>query len=298
MKKLHLLATLLTLALVISALPVAASAYYGESVRIVMDGSTISGVDAYLDDNDNVRVSTADDLLKIFPKELEGVPIGYDRDGILVKDYAYEFGYSFGLRHDHGTNYSDYTFYIYTGKNTGSGSNNILGSNLPNTDFEYPEVYINGMYTPMTSLWEYTHIDFSQYATSVFSGNRIYLNNDGNSPVEVLVNGNLVHFPDQQPIVVNPGRTMVPVRTIAEMVDCNVDWNSKLKCAEITQGKNIMRIYPGSTTYQFNGKPYQMDVTPFVLNGRTMVPLRFIAEAFGYTVDHYTTNLLTVTLDS
>ena len=304
MEKNQLLATLLALVFVFSALPTTAGAYYRDnSVTIVVDGNVIDGVDAYLDDNDDVRVSTGDDLLKIFPKELKNTVIAYDPlDGILVKDYLYDFDYSFGLRSDYYDNYGDHynhTLYIYTGKqNSNSNSGNILGGNLPSQNFEYSEVYINGIYTPMFNFWQYSQIDLSKYGTPVFSGNRLYLNNDGNSPVEVLVNGNLVHFPDQQPIVVNPGRTMVPVRTIAEMVNCKVEWNSKLKCAEITQGKSVMRIYPNSTTYQFNGRSYQMDVKPYILNGRTMVPLRFIAEAFGYTVDHYTTNLLTVTLDS
>lgn len=296
MKKLQLLGLLLALVLMVSALPLTASAYYRESVHISVDGIIISDVDAYLDSNGDVRVSTGDDLLKIFPRELKDV-IAYDpMDGILVKHYVYEFGYSFRVEHNYTDAYCDYTFNIITGRE--HNNNNILGSNLPSTGYEYPEVYINGIYTPMPSMWDYVRLDFSQYTTPIFSGNRVYLNNDGNSPVEVLVNGNLIHFPDQQPIVVKPGRTMVPVRTIAEMVKCKVEWNSKLKCAEISQGKNFMRIYPGNTIYQFNGRSYQMDVEPFVLNGRTMVPLRFIAEAFGCTVDHYTTNLLTVTLNS
>lgn len=296
MKKKHLLATLLALLMLLSVFPVTAGAYYREPVRINVDGSFISDVDAYLDDDKGVRVSTGEDLLKIFPRELKNTIIAYDPlDGILLEDYIDDFDYNYRLFCDYNGSQSGYTLYIYTGKSTGG---NILGSNLPTSDYEYPEVYINGIYTPLSSPYFYWNLDLSKYQTPVFSGNRVYLNNDGNSPVEILVNGNLVHFPDQQPIVVNPGRTMVPVRTIAEMVNCNVEWNSKLKCAEITQGRSIMRIYPGNTSYQFDGRFYQMDVKPFVLNGRTMVPIRFIAEAFGYTVDHYTTNLLTVTLDS
>jgi len=301
MKRRHFFATLLAFVLMLSVFPMtSASAYYRESVCINRNGSIISDVDAYLDDDINVRVSSWEDLLKIFPKELSrGDVIAYDPDdGILVKDFAYDFGYECYLRtyYDNDRTFY-YTLYIYTDKNNNTGSN-ILGSNLPSSDYEYPEVYINGVYTPMSSFWQYVQLDFSQYGSTVFSGNRIYLNNDGNSPVEVMVNGDLVHFPDQQPIVVNPGRTMVPVRTIAEMINCKVEWNSNLKCAEITQGKSMIRIYPGNTTFYFNGKAYQMDVNPFVLNGRTMVPLRFIAEGFGYTVDFQSEDVLTVYLTS
>lgn len=293
MKKHHLLVTFLALILMVSALPMAASAYYRESVSVNVDGKTISDIDVYLDDDNNVRVSTGDDLLKIFPHELNGVPIAYDDDGILIEDYIDDFGYESHLRisYDNGK-YFYYTLYIYTGKN------NNWGNYPPSIDFESPEVYINGIYIPISNIYQYWNIDFSKYNAPVFSGNRIYFNNDGNTPVEVVVDGKLIHFTDQQPIVLKPGRTMVPVRTIAEMLGCKVEWDQNLNCAVITQGKNTMYIYPGSTSYLFNGKYYTMDVEPIVLNGRTMVPLRFIAEEFGYTVDFQSGEVLTVYLTS
>ena len=294
MKKRHLLATLLVLLLVLSIFPVTtASAYYRESVSVNVDGNIISNIDVYLDDDNNVRVSTGDDLLKIFPKELKGVPIAYDDDGILLEDYIDDFGYESRLRvsYDNGK-YFYYTLYIYTGKN------NNWGNDWPSTDWEYPEVYINGIYTPMYNIYQYWNIDFSKYTSTIFSGNRVYLNNDGNTPVEVVADGELIQFSDQQPIVMNPGRTMVPVRTIAEMLGCKVEWEQAQNCALITKGKSTMRIYPGNTSYWVNGKYYTMDVEPVVLNGRTMVPLRFIAEGFGYTVDFQSGDVLTVYLTS
>ena len=89
---------------------------------------------------------------------------------------------------------------------------------------------------------------------------------------------------------------MVPVRMIAEMLGCKVDWDDTQRCAIIAQGKNAMYIYPGSTSYLFNGKYYDMDVSSVLLGGRTMVPLRFIAERFGYKVDFQSGDVLTVTL--
>ncbi|MCI9245850.1 MAG: hypothetical protein HFJ30_01685 [Clostridia bacterium] len=293
MKKHHLLATLLVLVLIVSALPVTASAYYRESVSVNVDGETISDINVYLDDDNNVRVSTGDDLLKIFPKELKDIPIAYGDDGILLEDYIDDFGYESYLRvsYDNGR-YFYYTLYIYT------DTNNSWESYPPSTDFRYPEVYINGIYTPMSDIYQYWTIDFSKYKTPIFSGNRIYLNNDGNTPVEIVVDGKLIHFSDQQPIVFNPGRTMVPVRTVAEMLGCRVEWDQMLNCAVIMQGRTTMYIYPGNTSYLLNGKYYTMDVEPVALNGRIMVPLRFIAEEFGYTVNFQSRYVLTVYLTS
>lgn len=294
MKKHQFLATLLALVFMISALPITASAaYYCESVTIIRDGTVIYDVDAYMDDDDCVRISTAEDLLKIFPQELKGTIIAYDPwEGILIEDYIDDFGYDYYLWHDGYEDDYGYVLSIDTGK-----FHNV-GNYSPDVCLEYPEFYINGMYTPMFGFYQYLNIDLSQYNTTIFSGNRIYLNNDGNTPVEVVVNGRLIQFPDQQPIVMDPGRTMVPVRTIAEMLGFKVDWDTDQNCAVITQGNNTMRIYPGSTNYLFNGKYYTMDVQPVVLNGRTMVPLRFVAEAFGYTVDFRSGNVLTVFLNS
>lgn len=294
MKKHHLLATLLALVLMVSALPMTASATAitivpgANSVLINVDGSFVSDVHAYLDSNSDVRVPTGEDLLKIFPKELKDTVIAYDPSaGILVKDYINSFGYDYSLLRDYyASHQSVYTLYIYTGKN----------GNSPGSNLEYPEVYFNGIYTPMSTIYQYWNIDFSKYKSIVFSGNRVYLNNDGNTPVEVIVDGKLIHFPDQQPIVMSPGRTMVPIRMIAEMLGCKVDWDGAQRCAVITQGKNTMYIYPGSTSYVFNGKYYDMDVTPVLLNNRTMVPLRFIAERFGYKVDFQSGDVFTVTL--
>ena len=205
MKKRQLLATLLALVLMVSALPITASAYYCESVSISVDGIFIDDVDAYLDDDNCVRVSTSEDLLRIFPRELDDTVIAYDPwDGIVVEDYVNDFGYESHLKvsYDNGK-YFCYTLYIYT------DTNNSCGDYWSGTDWKYPEVYINGIYTPMSDIYQYWNIDFSKYSTTIFSGNRVYLNNDGNSPVEVVVNGHLIHFPDQQPIIIAPGRTMV-----------------------------------------------------------------------------------------
>lgn len=299
MKKHHLLATLLALVLMVSTLLTTASATAitivpgANSVLINVDGSFVSDVNAYLDSNGDVRVPTGEDLLKIFPKELKDTVIAYDPSaGILVKDYINSFGYDYSLVHTRSVkySYSYYTLYIYTGE----GKNWM--DYFPGTNLRHPEVYINGVYTQLAGPYVYWDLDLSKYQAPVFSGNRVYLNNDGNTPVEVIVDGNLIHFPDQQPIIMNPGRTMVPVRMIAEMLGCKVDWDGAQRCAVITQGKNTMYIYPGSTSYIFNGKYYDMDVTPVLLNGRTMVPLRFIAERFGYKVHFQSGDVFTVTL--
>lgn len=294
MKKKHLLATLLVLVLVVSIFSIPTSAYYRDFVRINVDGSFIYGVSAYLGDDGDVRVSTGEDLLKIFPKELKNTVIAYDpQEGILVEEYINDFGYDSRLLYDYrNSKYPDYTLYIYTG-----AINSRPGSNWPGITFEYPEVYINGFYISASKFDQYWNTDFSKYQI-ISSGNRIYLNNDGGTPVEVVVDGELIHFPGQQPIIMKSGKVMMPIRKIAEMLGFNVDWDAKQNCAIITHGKNTMYIYPGDTRYLFNGKYYTMDIKPVVRNGKTLVSLPFIAERFGYSVDFESDDILTVFLNS
>ncbi len=52
---------------------------------------------------------------------------------------------------------------------------------------------------------------------------------------------------------------------------------------EFTTVEIIMEI--GATTYTVDGESHTMDAGPFIDNGRTMVPLRFLAEAFGLEAD-------------
>ena len=47
----------------------------------------------------------------------------------------------------------------------------------------------------------------------------------------------------------------------------------------------LVKLYIGSTDYEKNDEAGEMDVEPFIQNGRTFVPVRFVAEAFGLEAD-------------
>lgn len=100
--------------------------------------------------------------------------------------------------------------------------------------------------------------------------------------VDVLINGEYLEA-DVWPYI-KDGRTMVPVRAVAEALDCTVEWVEPNE-VRISSGDNVIQMYIGQTNYQVNGVEKQLDVTPFIEDGRTMVPVRFIAEALGATVE-------------
>lgn len=105
--------------------------------------------------------------------------------------------------------------------------------------------------------------------------------------LSVQLNGAYVHFADAQPEKVN-GRVMVPFRAIAEALGAEVDYNA----GAITAKKNGQTLAFSLGGKQLTGtdsagktvKTMQLDTAPYKKDGRTYVPVRFFAEAFGLTV--------------
>lgn len=114
-----------------------------------------------------------------------------------------------------------------------------------------------------------------------------------NKPVVsfVKVNGNRVSFPDGQPIIEN-GRTLVPVRFIAEALGYEVDWIQETKTVTINGGQILLPI--DCTTATVDGEQVAIDVPAklIVTHGmtRTYVPLRFVSETLNCTVDWFNAN--------
>ncbi len=86
------------------------------------------------------------------------------------------------------------------------------------------------------------------------------------------------------PPYIKDGRTMVPVRSVAEALDCEVEWVSEGEI-RIARGGLVVSMHIGKNAYTVNGTERQMDVPPYIKDGRTMVPVRFVAEALGAEVE-------------
>lgn len=86
------------------------------------------------------------------------------------------------------------------------------------------------------------------------------------------------------PIVQND-RTLVPVRAIIEAMGGTVNWDEETQTALLEYNGDIITLTIGSTTAYFNETANTLDVAPVSINDRTMLPIRFIAESFQFTVD-------------
>ncbi len=112
---------------------------------------------------------------------------------------------------------------------------------------------------------------------------------DASGP-DVRVNGELVDFPDGQPYVDANSRTMIPVRFVTEALGAKVSWDGPNQTAVIEKDGTTVKIKIGSTdlTIIKSGKTntVKMDTAAVVKDGRTYVPIRFVAEALGAKVDY------------
>jgi hypothetical protein len=101
--------------------------------------------------------------------------------------------------------------------------------------------------------------------------------------IKVVVRGKALTM-DTAPMV-SSGRTLVPMRDIFESLDAYVEWNSKTKSIAATRSGKVIKLKIGDKTGLIDNIPVVLDVEPSIIKGRTMVPLRFVGEAFGAKVD-------------
>ena len=103
-------------------------------------------------------------------------------------------------------------------------------------------------------------------------------------PVRVLVNGTELSFPDAKPYLDNNGRTIVPIRAVTEAMGCEVYWNRESKTIYLFRDRVNAVMTIGKKEITVMGMKKSMDTSATIQNGRTLVPVRFIAEAFGADV--------------
>ena len=80
------------------------------------------------------------------------------------------------------------------------------------------------------------------------------------------------------------GRTLVPMRAIFESLGLNVTWEAETKTAIGKNSKDTISFTVGAKEANVNGSLMGLDVPASIIDGRTMIPLRFLSESMGYNV--------------
>jgi len=88
---------------------------------------------------------------------------------------------------------------------------------------------------------------------------------------------------EASPTIVS-GRTMVPLRFIGEAFGATFNYDSIFKIVDINFNGQEIKMQIGIKTAFVNGKATSLDIVPYIVNGRTLVPIRFISEVFGADV--------------
>ena len=102
-------------------------------------------------------------------------------------------------------------------------------------------------------------------------------------PVTLIVAGMTVES-DMPPVILDD-RTLVPVRPIVETLGGQVGWDGVNSTVTVTlEGRTVQMTINSKTAY-INGVSTTTDVPPKIINDRTMIPVRFVAESLGLSAD-------------
>lgn len=85
--------------------------------------------------------------------------------------------------------------------------------------------------------------------------------------------------------ILRAGRTGVPLRLVGEALGANVWYDSSTGQIGAELGNTLVTLRAGSDVAWAAGRMVTLDVAPWIENNRTLVPLRFLAEAFGFQVE-------------
>ena len=105
--------------------------------------------------------------------------------------------------------------------------------------------------------------------------------------IHVFYNDDMMGF-DVEPVIEN-GRTLVPMRAIFEAMGCAVYYSEEngKQIISARRANDSLLLTIGENKLNFNGKEIALDVPAKIKDGRTLVPLRAISEAFACEVLWY-----------
>lgn len=146
---------------------------------------------------------------------------------------------------------------------------------------------------PCTGKFEITFTDDKGHAYQVVSDTFTFKDPDaepeGAQKVVVTIGSTTMQVDGKNKTIIAPpiidnGRTYVPLRAISEAFGATVDWKQATNLITIDRGDTHIVMTPYKLAYTLNDQEKMMDVAPYISTAyaSTMVPVRFIADAFGF----------------
>jgi hypothetical protein len=168
----------------------------------------------------------------------------------------------------------------------------------PDKGYKISDVKIDGKSIGAISTYIFTNITDNHTIEAIFEKSEIVIAIQiGNSIF--TINGETRTL-DSPPVIKN-NRTVLPIRAVVEALGGSVSWDATEKKVIVTLGTNNIELWIGKSTAKVNGIDTPIDstnpkVVPEIINSRTMLPLRFVAESLSCDV-HWdgTTKTITIT---
>ena len=101
---------------------------------------------------------------------------------------------------------------------------------------------------------------------------------------QIYVKFDGIYLGFETPPIIENGSTLVPMRFLFEQTGADVEWNGETQTATATLDNTAVTFAIDDTNAEVNNTPATMDVPARLINGKTMVPLRFLSEEMGFEV--------------
>lgn len=149
--------------------------------------------------------------------------------------------------------------------------------------FEYTLLLSTGTNKIIIEAWDKANNYTKEESFVILQQETIIILIIGNN--KAMING--FEVPLDVPPSIIKGRTFVPIRFISEAFGAQVEWDNETRTVRIFLEKTNTRVtlQINNTIARVNERIVTLDAPPTIIQGRTLVPIRFIAEAFGAQVD-------------
>ena len=159
----------------------------------------------------------------------------------------------------------------------------------PSYGYKISNVKVDGKSIGAVSSYTFTNITQDHTIEAVFEKEKketVIILQIGNK--NFTVNGETRTL-DSPPIIKN-NRTLLPIRAVVEALGGTVGWDATERKVTITLSSTTIELWIGKSTAKVNGvntpiDPTNSKVVPEIINSRTMLPLRFVTENLGCTVE-------------
>lgn len=105
----------------------------------------------------------------------------------------------------------------------------------------------------------------------------------GSENISITVDGEALET--DTPAQIIEGRTMVPLRAIFEALGANVEWDGSSKSIRAQKDDVSINMQIDNKTFKVGSEEKEIDVPPLIIEGRTMVPARAVAESLNCEVE-------------